>query len=370
MKRTLSSRFALTALAFASSSLAFACGSNDSSTSTSTESASAAQLDETNGGIKPGNESAAFGDTNIESLTDVATTYTDSLDTTGGFSAVETTTDTDASAPTDPITSADGGTTTGTPATAYHLAIFWGHLPAARDSSSADSAPTAETWTGSVAIDAGVVSVKRSLSFDKNDSVSPRTDPKEVDFVSHTLPYVDGLFLRVLVPTGGSTLLHVKTTSLTTDIDLAQLPTTEGGVQRLASNPDEGLGWIGYKDVAGCRKGLVMGRWIKDTANFGELRGRVLAGDGDEDGFVRGIWGHSAKRDADVFIAKYIGPAGEDRGVTFGTYGDGTYKGAWGAADATTATVGTTSGIYSDGYDKGDGRGVWMGRWSETQCAE
>ena len=89
-------------------------------------------------------------------------------------------------------------------------------------------------------------------------------------------------------------------------------------------------------------------------------------GDGNRLGDVRGPWGHAAKRDANVWFAKYIGVDGDARGLAFGNYGEGTFDGLWGAASENdTVGVGTTEGFYSDAYDTGDGRGVWIGRWSE-----
>jgi hypothetical protein len=245
----------------------------------------------------------------------------------------------------------------------YHLALLWGHLPAARDANGApDVEPSAADWTGSVSVDAGAIQVKKTLLLDKRDSVSPRTDPSSVSFTSHTLPFVDGLYIRVVVPANASPVLHFQTPSLTQDIDLSQITTKEGGVTRIAGSAN-GLGTIGYEDVAGCARGLVFGRWAKEKASLGRFRGQVINGDGERIGHVRGIWGHAPKRDANLFFGKYISTSGSHQGLFGGKYEDGHFDGLWGTLKP--ADVGRLEGFYSDGYEKADGRGIYLGRWTE-----
>jgi hypothetical protein len=78
---------------------------------------------------------------------------------------------------------------------------------------------------------------------------------------------------------------------------------------------------------------------------------------------VRGVWGHAPKKDENLFFGKYIGVDGHTRGLFAGKYGDGLGEGVWGTRDPNA--VGGLQLAYSDGYDKGDGRGIWLGRWSE-----
>ncbi len=245
-------------------------------------------------------------------------------------------------------------------ATRYHVALLWGHLPQPEDTSAADTDPVPADWTGSLSVDAGAIGVKKTLMFDAHDQVLPRSDAKEVDFKSHTMPYVDGLFLHVVIPAGGSTLLHVKTASFTEDIDLATLGQKAGGVDRIPQSPN-GLAYLGYPDVAGCARGLVFGRWVKTRAAAGRFRGHVVDGDGETLGHVRGIWGHAARHDADLFFGKYIDANGKFEGLLGGKYDGGEFHGLWGTRDPNA--VGTLEGFYSDGYDKDDGRGVFLGRY-------
>jgi hypothetical protein len=249
-------------------------------------------------------------------------------------------------------------------AKAYRIVLLWGHLPTPHDAMDTDAEPQLENWSGKISVDAGAIGMKRTIAFDPNDHVDgPRTDVTSITFTSHTLPYVDGMLLRVVIPQGGTPTLHFATSALTTDIDLSQLAAKVGGVQRL-SDDVEGLAWVGYPED-GCTHGFVHGRFVKNHARFGAIRGIVSDGDGERLGHLRGLWGHAPKRDADVWFAKYIDAAGHAKGLAFGKYDDGAFTGAWAAKDETDIDVGHVEGFYSDGNDKADGRGVWLGRWSE-----
>jgi hypothetical protein len=294
-------------------------------------------LDAENGGMTTEDTAPAFGDPNVEAIAPFDPTLADPEDMTTESA------------------SASG-------AKSFHIALFWGHLPPAHDAVDTDVAPQLVDWSGTVSVDQGAIGVKRTLAFDAGDKVDPRLSPNVVSFDSHTLPFVDGLFLRVVVAAGNAPVLHFKTTALTTDIDLSQLDAKAGGVTRLA-NPSDGLAYIGYGDVAGCARGLMYGRWVKVRAALGGFRGRVIDGEGDTIGHVRGIWGHAPRADKDVFFGKYISLTGAHEGLFGGTYGGGEALGVW--ATVSPKDVGALQVFYSDGYDQNDGRGVWLGRWSE-----
>src|SRR5262249_46782701 len=99
-------------------------------------------------------------------------------------------------------------------AKAYRVVLLWGHLPAPRDATNDDATPAREDWTGSITVDAGAIGMKRTIAFDVNDHVDPRTDAKSIAFTSHTLPYVDGMLLRVVLPAGATPTLHFATSAL------------------------------------------------------------------------------------------------------------------------------------------------------------
>ena len=242
----------------------------------------------------------------------------------------------------------------------FRVALIWGHLPSPSDGSTADPDPQPVDWTGSVAVDGGAIGVLRKLKFDRRDELLRRADRAEVSFRSRTLPHVDGLYLRVAVAPGAAPVLHYRTAALTTDIDLSKLGEDGMGTQRLGDGRN-GLAWIGFPEVAGCTRGLAFGRWIKVRPALGTLRGRVFDDSGETIGHVRGIWGHAPRRDQDLFFGKYVSVEGKHRGLFGGTYGDGEGRGVWKTRDG----IGGFELAYSDGYEKDDGRGVWIGRWSE-----
>ena len=248
----------------------------------------------------------------------------------------------------------------------YRVALTWGHLPQANDATDIDPAPTATSWSGSISVDAGAIGVKRVIRFDRFDRLERRTDKAEVSFVSRTLPHVDGLLVQVVVPAAGAQTLHFVTDALTFDIDLAKLA-QDGFARKNLGDGFNGVAVAGYADVKGCARGFLAGRWVKRQPALGGLRGRVVDGDGELLGHVRGIWGHAPKKNANLFFGKYIAADGQTRGLFGGTYGGGGFKGLWGTVNP--SNVGGLHGVYSDGYENDDGRGVWVARWSE-KCGE
>jgi hypothetical protein len=330
-------RFASCSLLLLGAGLVTGCSGAATRDTGTTNEALEADLDTENGNMTPVDEQPMFNDVAVEEMV--------------GFEDAQI----DASDFTTEVAGQPG-------AKRYHLALLWGHLPTPRDATGAEVPATAADWTGSVSVDAGAIQVKKTLLLDKRDSVMPRTDPSSVAFTSHTLPFVDGLYIRVVVPANAAPILHFTTPSLSQDIDLSQITTKEGGVSRIAGTSN-GLGYIGYEDIAGCARGLVFGRWAKTQANLGRFRGQVINGEGERIGHVRGIWGHAPKRNENLFFGKYISTTGSHQGLFGGQYGDGHFAGIWGTRQP--ADVGRLEGFYSDGYDKADGRGIYLGRWTE-----
>ena len=200
---------------------------------------------------------------------------------------------------------------------AYRVALLWGHFPGANDGSDADTEAQPATWNGSIAVDSGAIDVIRTLSFDDGDSVDARTDAKSVSFASHTLPFVDGMIVRVKMPMGGSAKLHFVTSELTVDVNLDDVASSAG--QIFHGGTDQGLAVVGWNDTAAtCPSGLAYGRFVKLGAAVGTLRGRLVGGAGDDLGVVHGIWGHAKGRGADVFFTKSIDPAGNFADLALG----------------------------------------------------
>lgn len=290
-----------------------------------------------NGGLDTSAEDPAFGDSAVAATPELVSMFAD---------------------PTDLTTE----TMLASGAAKYHVVLTWGHLPKAHDESDSDVDPQPVDWTGDIRVDAGAIGLLRTLKFDAHDGVLPRQNAQQIDFVSHTRPAVDGLLVQIAIPPNGARVLHVETAALTTDIDLEKIAQDGGALVPLGDGRN-GLAAMGYADVPGCARGFLFGRWVKLQGEVGKLRGRVVAGNGDPLGHVKGIWGHAPKKDKNLFFGKYIDHEGDFRGLFGGSYGAGAFHGRWGTV--APANEGTLEGRYSDGFDLGDGRGFYVGRWSE-----
>ena len=249
---------------------------------------------------------------------------------------------------------------------AYDVLALWGHLPIGHDRDAAETTPAPIDWTGAISVEKGALRVARTVKFDQRDALSPRTTPSAVSFVSHTLPRVDGVLLRVVVPADGSAVLHFDTAALSTELDLSTLGEKFGTVKPLGDDRN-GVAFFGFPVVPGCERGFVLGKWGKVRPELGRMHGVVVRADGEPLGHVRGVWGHAPRLDKDLFFGKYIDAGGDFRGLFAGTYGEGELSGRWGTRDPGNA--GTMEGYYGAGYLKADGKGVWISRWSE-RCAK
>lgn len=308
----------------------FACGASDGESAAQIQQA----LDQPYGGYTTAPEQPSFGQANVAAVPRFLTTDASILGAPNASIAMSS----------------------------YRVALLWGHLPPAHDGVDGDYEAISSTWIGTVSVDAGSIDVARTLSFGMNDSVATRLHANVVSFVSHTLPFVSGLLLHVTVPSGQTTL-HFTSDIVTTDLDLEQMDKAAGSVTHAAD--DQGLAAVGWNDTtAVCPAGIVYGRWIKLAASVGTLRGHVMGSDGSDLGYIRGIWGHAARFDADVFFAKTIDMEGGFRAMTMGAYGNGAVHGSW---NDTVEKGGALQGVYSDGLDDDQGRGVFVAKWM-TPC--
>lgn len=246
----------------------------------------------------------------------------------------------------------------------FRVLILWGHLPRPNDAMPPAPAagaprPAPTDWTGSLSIENGALSVRRTLGFEDGDSVRPRAARERVEFVSRTLPFVDGLALTVRA-LGPAATLRMQTAAYTGDLPL---PDADGAVRRLGDGHNA-VYYVAYEERPGCNQGLVFGQWLRVRPHLGVLRGRVLTSEGTQAGSVRGLWGRNRAGNG-VFFGKHLTNAGMFNGIFGGTYDDGAFQGRW----ATRASNrGELRGRYFDGAVRGDGHGLFLGRWRE-ECA-
>ncbi len=305
-----------------------------------------AALQSENGGLSTTPEEPSFGDSVMAGLEGFGAVGTDAVMNESGALPTET-----AAVP---------------PAGArvFRVMAVWGHLPRPNDASpmpATGAPPQVTDWTGSISVDRGLLSVRRTLGFEQRDTVAPRTDTARVDFVSHTLPHVDGMVLTVRV-VGAPGVLHMRTVAFTGDLDLSQVD-RDAGV-RMLSDGRNGVFYVAYEVRPNCAQGMVFGHWLRTREHLGVFRGRVYREGQGSIGSVRGIWGHRRNGDG-VFFGKYINGAGQFQGLLGGSYGDGLFQGHWGTRDPQNR--GVITGRYFDGHTQGDGRGAFVGRWRE-QC--
>lgn len=238
--------------------------------------------------------------------------------------------------------------------------MLWGHIPTPDDNAApgATAAPAARTdWTGSVSVDNARVSVRRTLGFESGDSVAARTDPSTVSFVSHTQPFVDGFALTVRADAAATPVLHFRTAAVTLDLPL---PDADGAVRYLPDGRN-GVYYAAFVERADCGQGFLLGHWTRVRPQLGTFRGHAFNLAGAPRGSVRGIWGRS-RTGEQRFFGKHVSNTGAFNGLLGGTYGDGHFAGVWGLRDGTR---GALQGRYADGLQRGDGRGVLLGRWAE-----
>jgi hypothetical protein len=245
----------------------------------------------------------------------------------------------------------------------FRVLLLWGHLPQPNDaapsgpaSAAPRPAPAPVDWTGSLSIENGALSVRRTLGFEDGDSVRPRTARDRVEFVSHTLPFVDGMSLTVRA-LGPAASLRMQTVAFTGDLPL---PDANGAVRRLGDGRN-GVYYVAYEERPGCNQGVLFGQWLRVRPHLGVLRGRVLQSDGSQAGAVRGLWGRNRAGNG-VYFGKHLNNVGAFNGIFGGTYADGEFHGRW----ATRASNrGELHGRYFDGAVRGDGHGLFLGRWRE-----
>ncbi len=264
-------------------------------------------------------------------------------------------------------------------AAAVRLFVAWGYLRPH------PNATEVVDWSGSISVDNGAIVVAREVHFETHDMViRPRTDPKVVDFDSHTRPAMDGLVLEILFPQTGTTTVTFASAPITNSITL----TPGERLSQIVPVDDAGhvLAYhIIHRDHDACHEGFVRGHWTVISAatnapapstaaaavggrEIGIFHGRFMDGKGELEGTMRGVFG--ARKDGkNLFFGKVIDLDGNFKALIAGTYGNGEFHGRLLLSDGHVVD-GVVHGRYRDDGD-GDTTpdGGFLGRWSE-KCAE
>jgi hypothetical protein len=329
----------------------------------------AMDLDKAYGGLTFSDESAAFGDAELDALAleDQGAVSEDPLQDDAEVRALEAAAlgGDDPAAPPPPVITA--------------LRLTWGQL----DGDPADIREEIQglDWSGMLRVDRGVVVVRRVILFERprDHLVRPRPDRRTVAWVSHTGPHFDGLIVEIIEPaaaadsmTAGTpppNLLHLVTPQISLVIPVADLAGFD------ATRPIDELGNAlrleGHRvtDEDQCPKGFLGGVWRADqdstTVEGGVFKGRWVGLWGQLHGFVRGRYGLDSNGER-VFFGKYIDQRGRCRGLLAGTWqaadenGRGRFHGEW--HNAAETVEGVLGGDFVQVHARPGG--FFSGRWA------
>jgi hypothetical protein len=222
----------------------------------------------------------------------------------------------------------------------FRLRAVWGRL-------SLDTAVTEVTdWSGSLEISRGGIIVRKTIRFEENDQILPRTNRTLVEWQSVTTVHNDGIVFDLVVPR-----LHpVVDTTITYDVD--SLDDTTEVVVIDTIPPDDEPVTVSFEtgpysrsftlrelaaldtvvtledsnqvafsafQVSRCPRGILTGRWGHDEDGNGVFRGKWIDPAGRVTGWLQGRYGINDEG-RHVFFGKWI-----DRGGNF----EGFLRGYW-----------------------------------------
>ncbi len=288
----------------------------------------------------------------------------------------------------------------------YAVRIIWGRL----DCDSTVVEPT--DWTGALSINRGVEILARTIRFEDNDYILPRTSRRVIQWVSHTRPCNDGILALLYNPrrpdsvkidsvchdadsiyvTGGGDTVHVSYVRCDYDTIVYRSPfvmsfeTTPLHVS-FTGEQLEALDTILYVegglavhfqstrlDRFVCPRGYLAGEWGTDSVGQGIFRGVWMSRAGQASGFVNGHWGFTPDS-VRMFWGKWISADGRFEGLLRGMWAphpdceasDRAFERAGGyfagrIFDAQSMPIGHLRGRYRLG-DSEHPRGGFAGKW-------
>ena len=235
----------------------------------------------------------------------------------------------------------------------YVVRLAWGMLES-------DSTITEETdWSGSISVDRGAVFVDRIINFERGDFIErPRASRLEINLVSHTTPFYDGLIISVVNPVNDSTemvenVLTIDMGGFTESYTVADLAEIEEIYDVDLLGNQYSITGICVNEYP-CAHGFWSGEWMRSDIEGGTFAGRWSSRNGMARGHVRGNWGIDEEGNK-VFFGKYIGLDGEYLGLL---------RSGWGHRQR--PGTGWIRGVWeADGEDiEGLLRGVWTDPWN------
>jgi hypothetical protein len=210
-----------------------------------------------------------------------------------------------------------------------YLMVTWGNLH--RDSTIAGTTD----WSGGLQVDPGVIVLKRTIRFERNDHIVPRTQRDLLEWQSQTTLGFDGVLVKIhplrantdaalSAAVNDSSIdssqveILFKTEPLSVAFTLDQLP----NLNRVITLDDgNAVAFTAvYVTPNHCPHGPMRGVWRNDPERQGGVfYGRWATANGKVMGFLKGIYG---KNDAGekVFYGKMIDENGRFEGIMKGRY--------------------------------------------------
>lgn len=244
----------------------------------------------------------------------------------------------------------------------YEIRLMWGQRKL-----NPEGEPRA--WDGAVSTTVGALRVIRTIRFEQNDKVLPRTSPQSVEFDSTTSIHNDGLRLRLIRP-ANPTVAVVPELVLTLGNATITIPHAKLNHLVRAKKIDDlgnGVAIMAFRHT-GCAKGMVGGHWKRLNKRGGIFGGVVKGADGEKAGKLVGIWGK--RQDGKRRFFGLFKQEGEPAGLVRGTYrslpegmgNGGMFRGHWVNKDRTHK--GILVGHYKnpEGTNGGTFSGIWVRR--------
>jgi hypothetical protein len=250
----------------------------------------------------------------------------------------------------------------------YAWTILWGDLGTGLGGGDGNSNSVID-WTGSITADNGAVVLLRTIDFEQNDQIVPRTDRASLEWVSTTGEGHDGI--RVLIydnPNDNTDPVEAvsfnsggysRTFTMDELADLDLTVDVEGGQIHFLSTE---------VSLAAPIRGFVNGRWNwVPGESMGHFSGVWVGPHGRPSGWVRGHYGENV-HGQEVFFGKYIDWDGNFKGLLRGRVevdrgelnaGAGRFVGRW-----TNEDMGAEGSLHGR-WNVTRNRGFFDGRWCD-----